>query len=269
MQTPKSMTLLSYGAAGPAVKLLQGYLNLLPPQLLELVEDGIFGSKTKARVLEFQSAAALTPDAIVGPMTWDAILAALGGPNQWLLRFRIIQVADVDAMAIDVFAKLSAGKDPSDPQGRQLRMGHTKLLKYFRISVPQPGNPNRRAVSEDAIKYFSRVGRVDNVGQLAPMPDWCGIFALWAVKAAGASAGTWVMRSGISSVRGFRQIKSPMPGDVGYVDKPFQHHFIVRWLWPEGGSVKVDTIEGNSPPSSNFSFKKRNMKQVDAWYSVF
>jgi hypothetical protein len=172
------MTMVSYGAAGPAVKLLQAYLNLLPSQLMQLVEDGVFGSKTRARVYEFQSAHALAPDAIVGPLTWDAILAALGGPNQWLLQFRISQAADVDATPLDVFAKLSAGKDLSDPQGRQLRKGHAKLLKYFRISLPAQGTPNRSAVSEDAIKYFSRVGKVDQVGKLEPLPHWCGIFAL-------------------------------------------------------------------------------------------
>jgi Putative peptidoglycan binding domain len=269
MQTPKSMMMLSYGAAGPAVKLLQQYLNLLPSQLLQLVEDGVFGSKTRARVHEFQSANALAPDAVVGPLTWDAILAALGGPDQWLLRFRIIQAADVDATPRDVSAKLSAGKDSSDPQRRQLRMGHAKLLKYFRTSWPAPGSPNRSAVSEDAIKYFARVGGADQVGRLEPLPHWCGIFALWAIKAAGANVGTWRGGFGIGSVPGFHQIHAPLPGDVGYVDQPFQHHFIIRWLWPEGGNVQIDTIEGNSPPSSNFSFKRRNLKEVNAWYSIF
>jgi hypothetical protein len=263
------MTFLSYGSSGAPVQLLQGYLNGLPSQMLKLVEDGAFGGKTKARVQEFQGRNALASDAVVGPLTWDAILQALGGPNQWLLRFRIIQAADVDAAPNDVFAKLSAGKDINDPQGRQLRRGHTKLLKYFRISAPAPGAPNRSAVSEDAIAHFARIGGVDQVGQLAPMPHWCGIFALWAIKTAGANVGTWVTGTGISKVRGFRQVNSPLPGDVGYLDQPFQHHFIVRWLWPESGGVKVDTIEGNSAPNSNFSNQRRELKDVTAWYSIF
>jgi hypothetical protein len=54
------------------------------------------------------------------------------------------------------------------------------------------------------------------------------------------------------------------------VDKPFQHHFIVRWLWPgANGAVQVDTIEGNSSPNSNFSLKLRDKKEVDGWYSAF
>jgi len=53
------------------------------------------------------------------------------------------------------------------------------------------------------------------------------------------------------------------------VASPFQHHFIVRWLWPEGGSIKIDTIEGNSAPNSNFSFGPRQLKAVDGWYSIF
>lgn len=248
--------------------LLQNYLNRIPSPSPKLVEDGDFGSKTRHRVREFQGSKALASDAVVGPMTWEALVTALGGPDQWLLRFRILQAADMDASACDVAAKLSDGIDVNDPHRRLFRKGHAKLLKYCRVSAPSPTAPGHSLVSEDAIQYIERIDGKDQVGQLAPMPHWCGIFALWAIKTAGANVGIWRNGVGISAVPGFKQVGSPLPGDVGYLID-HQHHFIVRWLWPEGGTIKVDTIEGNSPPNSNFSFGPRQLKAVDRWYSIF
>jgi peptidoglycan hydrolase-like protein with peptidoglycan-binding domain len=41
---------------------------------LRLVVDGIFGPKTRARVLQFQKQAQLGADGIFGPMTGKALL---------------------------------------------------------------------------------------------------------------------------------------------------------------------------------------------------
>lgn len=43
-----------------------------------LVEDGIFGSKTKSAVVAFQAASGLDADGICGPKTWAAILKVSG-----------------------------------------------------------------------------------------------------------------------------------------------------------------------------------------------
>jgi hypothetical protein len=57
-----------------AVTVAQMLLNRRPPTALaKLIEDGIFGSKTFARVLEFQRKKGLLPDGIVGPMTRSAL----------------------------------------------------------------------------------------------------------------------------------------------------------------------------------------------------
>jgi peptidoglycan hydrolase-like protein with peptidoglycan-binding domain len=68
---------------GEDVRLLQNDLNAvtaLPSQksgLAPLVADGAFGSKTGARVQEFQSMNGLTADGVVGPKTLDALHSAL------------------------------------------------------------------------------------------------------------------------------------------------------------------------------------------------
>jgi peptidoglycan hydrolase-like protein with peptidoglycan-binding domain len=63
--------MLRFGSQGTQVKTLQAALNIWsgrsPPVL---VEDGIFGPKTRMKVVEYQVATDLVPDGIVGPKTW-------------------------------------------------------------------------------------------------------------------------------------------------------------------------------------------------------
>jgi hypothetical protein len=69
--------MLSAGSTGPDVSDLQSRLNGAPPtNLAPLAVDGIFGPKTRARVVEFQKNNGLAADGIVGPKTWAALLGA-------------------------------------------------------------------------------------------------------------------------------------------------------------------------------------------------
>ncbi|MCD8117868.1 MAG: peptidoglycan-binding protein [Oscillospiraceae bacterium] len=63
-------TVLKKGSAGQEVRYLQ---RLLTEQGHTLQTDGKFGSKTRAAVLEYQTAQGLDADGIVGPLTWAAI----------------------------------------------------------------------------------------------------------------------------------------------------------------------------------------------------
>jgi hypothetical protein len=248
-----------------------------------LAADGIFGSKTRQRVIEFQRDGFITPDGIVGPQTWGTILDAIaklfprggpvgGGPTSPVpippnptdphqaLRDAIIQIAEAEALQGGVAAKSAGGIDPTNK--RTLRLGHDKLLKYFRVAAPNSKQPGTTYFGEDAIKYLSQPG------QLSPCPHWCGIFALWAYKTAGAGVGDWKMSVGISAVAGFRQVdkKAARPGDVGYVASPHQHHFIIKSVALNGSLV---TIEGNSDPNSNHNIKtSRTLNTIDAIYSA-
>ena len=60
--------ILKIGDKGPLVEFLQQYL--------EVRVDGDFGPKTKAAIVEFQRENNLTPDGIVGPVTWDCLGAS-------------------------------------------------------------------------------------------------------------------------------------------------------------------------------------------------
>ncbi len=69
------MELLLQGSRGAAVRNVQHALNYhLPGSMPALVEDGIYGSRTKARVLEFQTRFGLRKkEGIVGPETHKAL----------------------------------------------------------------------------------------------------------------------------------------------------------------------------------------------------
>lgn len=73
-----SIQTLKMGSKGPAVKVLQCVLNSegVSPMLSV---DGIFGTKTKARVMAIQKSNGLEQDGIAGPKTWNALIKFLKG----------------------------------------------------------------------------------------------------------------------------------------------------------------------------------------------
>ena len=125
-------------------------------------------------------------------------------------------------------AKLSGALD-SD-KGKNFRMGHNRLLEYFRKAAPDPNNPGRSFFNEDAITYLSKVNA------LSPCPHWCGIFALWAHKAANINVGC-VIREG-------------------------NYHYILIGpvYFGENGQEVMDTIEGNTNWHSEVA---RNEKSIN------
>lgn len=71
-------TPLRQGSAGPNVVVLQVALNRIAQNYPAIPKvpavDGIFGSRTAATVRAFQQIFGLTPDGIVGPATWYAVV---------------------------------------------------------------------------------------------------------------------------------------------------------------------------------------------------
>ncbi len=69
---------LRRGSSGPSVVVLQTSLNRISqnyPAIPKIASvDGIFGSRTEASVQAFQRIFGLTPDGVVGPATWYAIV---------------------------------------------------------------------------------------------------------------------------------------------------------------------------------------------------
>jgi peptidoglycan hydrolase-like protein with peptidoglycan-binding domain len=67
---------ISVGATGDVVRRLERALRRTPD--LGISVDGVFSGVLEATVKDFQSGAGLTPDGIVGPLTWNALPD--GGP---------------------------------------------------------------------------------------------------------------------------------------------------------------------------------------------
>ena len=82
---------------------------------------------------------------------------------------------------------------------------------------------------EKRVKYWSSaLGRPVTYQEVASLA-WCGGFALYALHAAGVALDVlWHLGSGflLQPPHPLRVTHSPLPGDLGYVDKPFQHHLI-------------------------------------------
>ncbi len=111
-----------------------------------------------------------------------------------------------------------------DPLDGSKRFGYMRLKRYFDTA---------------AKGVYSASDITDRKGNLK---DWCGIFALWAIKTGGVDwVGMWKDGSGISSVERFEQTSLPEPGDVGCLVE-YNHFNLIYSVSSDG----IKTIDGNS-----------------------
>ncbi len=78
-------SVLRQGSRGPDVITLQYLLNVIAeyyPGIPAPTQDGIFGSGTQQSVVAFQRAMQLTPDGMVGPLTWRTLYEVYQGIEQ-------------------------------------------------------------------------------------------------------------------------------------------------------------------------------------------
>lgn len=78
-------SVLRQGSRGQDVITLQYLLNVISeyyPGIPAPTQDGIFGSGTRQAVIEFQEAMQLSPDGIVGPLTWQTLYQVYQGIEQ-------------------------------------------------------------------------------------------------------------------------------------------------------------------------------------------
>lgn len=140
---------------------------------------------------------------------------------------RVVEIATAE------IGRVIAGQaGPADETGSATRVGWERLMEYFEVAC---GGPTR--FSRDVVKYH-RYPRRKEDGPIY-LPSWCGIFTVWALKRAGLPVGDWSSK-GVSAL--LRLTSNPQPGDVAYIDQPFQHHCIVACV--EGDTIV--TINGNS-----------------------
>lgn len=114
------------------------------------------------------------------------------------------------------------------------------------------------------VKYWeSALGREVTYESIASLA-WCGGFALWALHQAELGRDVlWRIGAGflLQSPHPLPRVKVPEPGDIGYLDQPFQHHFVVEVV----DGTLVHSIDGNQPDVRR---KTRSLSPNLAFFSI-
>ncbi|HRC37348.1 MAG: peptidoglycan-binding protein [Rubrivivax sp.] len=231
---------LRYASKGNDVVRLQQGMNLLPSAQPRLTADGVYGTKTTARVREFQSANSLTPDGVVGPLTWDLLLQLLaqlpaGIPPGTLpfdaLRPFVLTIAQKHIGSVD-FLKLVNGR----PRGIDF------LIEMFRVAA-------NTSITDAAFKLPNGAWVQEPLigGQ---RKSWCGVFAVYCYRMAGIPV-FWDMVTGRPvgplALNRWRPTFAAgiKPADIGAV-RSKSHHFLIETVGA-GPVPRMTTIDGNQP----------------------
>ncbi len=278
------MRTLKQGTVGPDVAAMQLLLNTLPETLLtRLNEDGLFGRKTTARVIEFQKNAKLVVDGVIGPQSWfmlDELTKGLlpggkhpGGLGAWReepFREAVLKVALGEALPVSNvsdFMSTPAVFDSDEPgplgktptlRPRRFRFGWPRLKQYYNEAVIDLGPNFWRQTDETKINSKLEIitnldgvrghnWRVPNRGD--PNKDgmqWCGIFATWCWIKGGVPT-KWRLGGQLVGGR-----KRPFdagrdlakPGDILIQGGSVAHHSLL--LPDDGGKNDFVVVNGNS-----------------------
>lgn len=239
---------LMFGSTGPEVRQLQEGLNKLPTHLPQLVPDGQFGGKTKARVQEFQSGNKLTPDGIVGPLTWESLLALLAqvaqggvpvvpglpGGAYAAMRPLVLTIAQQHMGAVDFSVRIG-----NRPKGLDFLIEMFKFAANVQLT---DANFRKNGTGDWHWKPW--------VGLKTQEKSWCGIFAVYCYRKAGIPVSWDIGRGGpvgplklaswsSNFAAGIRQ------ADIGCVATQ-SHHFLIESVDGSGPAPGLTTIDGNT-----------------------
>lgn len=156
--------MVAYGSQGDAVRQLQGELNR---QGYQLEEDGIFGSKTRAAVRDYQKKNGLKLDGIAGDETWGSLLSstAAGTAEETVS----VPKAKISAATARELSRLEKGYTPS---------ADVTAAEAHRDSVAsaRPDGYDSAYARELAVLYDEITGREP----FAYDPETDGVFAQYA-----------------------------------------------------------------------------------------
>ena len=122
----------------------------------------------------------------------------------------------------------------------------------------QVGSGNEPRYAADALGLTEAQAVAQGTGKLS----WCGLFATWAYRQAGATL-RWVIGPPYGIAWAMTRTSDPQPGDLAYIDQPYQHHAIVESI--DGDTI--NTIDGNST-GGLVARNSRPRNAFTAFYSV-
>lgn len=186
-------SVLRQGSAGPDVITLQYLLNVLSeyyPGIPAPAQDGIFGSGTKQSVTAFQQLMGLTPDGIVGALTWKALYDAyqgLGqnvpstgpetGTTQYTVRAgdSLWLIAQRYGTTVDAIKRLNGLTSDRLDIGQVLKIPASNALSYIEYTVRSGDTlwllARRYQTTVDAIKRMSGITSDQlSIGQVLRIP---------------------------------------------------------------------------------------------------
>lgn len=125
--------LIRRGSTGPGVVTIQTELNRISqnyPAIPKIpVVDGIFGSRTEAAVRKFQEVFNLTPDGIVGPATWYALIR---------IYVAVTRLAELRSEGQRFYANSWATNDPIEQGDRGIKVEHLQyMLSVLSAYIPE------------------------------------------------------------------------------------------------------------------------------------
>jgi len=258
--------------------LLQQALNMATTVLPRLVEDAMFGIKTRARVIEFQGQQMIGKDGVVGPITWGMlevyVESVKGYIDQYLppsgdeaeTRKRIVNIAltafsqwgwGADGrVKPDGSMRIAAarGHGPS-VMGKRPRQGGVALAAIYEMAGV--GGANCVAISQDVEALYQTNPQMMTPAEAAARREklnndigsWCGIFATYCYRAAGLKVNWHDVKTKNSNYFEKLNARDPVKaGDIGNYDPVTNHHFLVAQDAAAGEAVHL--IDGKlSNPS--------------------
>jgi len=126
-------TPLRRGTTGPSVVTVQASLNRISqsyPAIPKIpVVDGIFGIRTENAVRKFQEVFGLTPDGVVGPATWYALVR---------LYTAVTRLAELRSQGQKYYANSWAYNNPIRPGSRGIKVEHLQyMLSVLSAYIPE------------------------------------------------------------------------------------------------------------------------------------
>lgn len=138
------------------------------------------------------------------------------------------------------------------PQNREqnyIRVDAAKVNEIFDVST---GGHYDKWLVDYRVRAYEQDGSVKKDDNGMPiedrLPEWCALFTVWAMRAAGLNIGTWSLTNpGLSQIDGMATFDDPRqirPGDVIVNNWGAMHTYIVVELHDDGKTMT--TIEGNT-----------------------